>query len=148
MKLTKHFNLEEFANSQTAARMGVPVVIPDDIVPRIQALCDHVLEPLRLDVRRSIWVQSGYRPGWLNKAVGGAKSSQHMLGEAADILVSGMTPMQVCRRIVNLELPFDQLILEFDQWTHVSYSENPRGKILTARKVLGQTHYLNGLVEK
>lgn len=147
MRLSKNFSLEEFAYSQTAARMGRPVVIPDAIVPAIRSLVVEVLQPLRSDVRRSIWVMSGYRPAWLNKAVGGSSRSQHMTGEAADIQVSGLSPIQVCRRIIALELPFDQLILEFNQWTHVSHSPRNRRQVLTAKKVAGKTVYLNGLEE-
>lgn len=148
MILTRHFNLEEFAHSQTAARLGRRIEIPDEVVPAIRALCVNVLEPLRSDVRRSVWIMSGYRPAWLNKAVGGSKKSQHMKGEAADIQVSGMTPRQVMRRIIALELPFDQLILEFDEWVHVSHStEGNRSSVLTARKVDGATRYYPGILE-
>lgn len=147
MRLTKHFYLREFTHSETAARMGREVEVPDELVDDLKLLCERVLEPLRVDLKRAIFVISGYRPPWLNRAVGGSKASQHMIGQAADFIVSGMTPMQACRRIVALDLPFDQLILEFDRWVHVSVNERPRGKVLTARKINGQTVYSPGLVE-
>lgn len=147
MKLTPHFNLDEFTRSETAARMGRKIEIPEAVIPNIRLLAETVLEPLRVNLRRSIFILSGYRPPWLNRAVGGSKTSQHMTGQAADIVVSGYTPAQVARRIVDLGLPFDQVILEFDRWVHVSVAPRPRGSILTARKKAGQTLYLPGIVE-
>lgn len=147
MKLTPHFNLEEFTRSETAARMGRKVVIPDEYVPDIRDLCVNILEPFRVDVKRAVFILSGYRPPWLNRKVGGSALSQHMVGEAADFVVSGMTPIQACRRIVALELPFDQLILEFDRWVHVSYGHTHRRQVLTARKIKGKTRYLPGIQE-
>lgn len=145
MKLSKNFMLHEFAVSQTAARMGLPIVIPPYIIPALADLVVNILQPLRSDVRRSVWIQSGYRPPWLNEAVGGSKHSQHMLGEAADINVAGWVPQKTAKRIVALGLPFDQVILEFDQWVHVSHSQRNRREVLTARKVNGQTVYSPGL---
>jgi hypothetical protein len=147
MKLTQHFLLSEFARSETAARMGREIEIPDHFIPDIRALCVNILEPFRVDVKRAVFILSGYRPLWLNRKVGGSAMSQHMVGQAADFVVSGMTPIQACRRIMALELPFDQLILEFDRWVHVSYSPAHRRQALTARKVKGKTRYLPGIQE-
>jgi putative chitinase len=69
-----------------------------------------------------------------------------MKGEAADILAQGLTPRQLCEEIITLALPFDQLILEFDQWTHVSYSPRMRGEVKTARSVQGSIAYFEGIV--
>lgn len=145
--LTDHFALHEFARSERAARLGRPVEIPEAVVPALQYLCETVLEPLRARTRRAVFVLSGYRPPWLNRAVGGSARSQHMRGEAADVLVAGYSPREVCERIIALGVPFDQLILEFDQWTHVSAVRDrpPRGRVLTARKRQGVTVYMEGL---
>jgi hypothetical protein len=62
----------------------------------------------------------------VNASVGGSKTSQHCKGQAADIRVAGMTPDQVCQTIIAAKLPFDQVIREFDSWTHVSIA--PEGK--------------------
>jgi hypothetical protein len=85
----------------------------------------------------------------LNAANGGAKNSQHMRGLAADILISGMTPLEVCKKIKSMGLVYDQLIHEFGSWCHVSIAgegEVPRRQDLTAsRGVDGKTVYTPGL---
>ena len=146
-RLTKDFFLHEFTTSQTAARMGRAIVAPPDVIGNIELLCRHILQPLRNSIGVTISINSGYRPLWLNTAVGGSKTSQHVFGQAADIVAARYSPRQLCERIIELDLPFDQLILEFDQWTHVSYAVSQRRQILTARVVKGKTKYFPGLVE-
>lgn len=145
--LSKNFTLEEWCRSQVAARMGRRVEATDDEVQSIQALVQKVMQPLRDAVDRPITITSGLRPDWLNKAIGGSKSSQHMLGEAADFIVHGMTPLEAAEKIVELELPFDQLISEFNEWVHVSHSPQivQRGSLLTAYYDDGATRYKHGL---
>ncbi len=88
-------------------------------------------------------ITSGYRSSALNDAIGGSDSSQHMQGEAADIVIPGMHPRQVIYQILRLNLPFDQVIEEFGRWTHVSAVSNktPRGQILIAKRVWGVVKY-------
>lgn len=69
-----------------------------------------------------------------------------MRGEACDCNAVGYTPMELARKIVELKLPFDQVILEYDEWVHVSYSSRHRRQVLTARRINGKTQYLEGLV--
>lgn len=144
MRVGDFFTLDEFQRSEAAARRGLPVVIPPDYVPAVERLVRKVLDPLRASLVRPIVVLSGYRPPWLNKLVGGAPSSAHLEARAADIVVPGMTPLEVCLAIRRLDLPFDQLILEFGQWTHVAVpreDERPRWQSLEAVKVSGRTVY-------
>lgn len=97
---------------------------------RLIALCAAVLDPLREALGRSVRVNSGFRSAAVNKAIGGSTTSQHMLGEAADIRVDGMTPQQLATFIAAEKLPFDQLIWE-PTWVHVSYSlDRRRGQTL------------------
>ena len=120
MLLSKHFSLAEFTRSQTAARRGIDNT-PDPLsIERMKELCENVLEPLREAVGAPIFVSSGYRCAKLNNAIGGAPSSQHILGQAADIQVPGWTPRKVCDWIYE-NVDFDQVIEEYGQWTHVSY---------------------------
>lgn len=147
MNLSKDFFLHEFTSSQTAARMGREVVAEESIVEALTVLCSKVLQPLRDSIGVTISITSGYRPLWLNTLVGGSATSQHVYGEAADIKAAGHTPLQLCQEIVRLDLPFDQLILEFDQWTHVSYGSRSRRSVLTARVIGGRTQYLQGLIK-
>lgn len=139
IQLSDNFWLGEFIRSQTAARMGRAIVVePGDAIHlNLVRLCREVLQPLR-DRLGPIHVTSGYRPVWLNRKIGGSRRSQHCLGLAADIVVTGHSPYQVCEAAVSHGLPFDQLIHEFGQWVHVSVApegELPRGETLTAVKV-------------
>lgn len=148
MNLSLSFTLDEFLRSQTAARLGREIVAEPEIVDALRELCVNVLQPLRDAIGVTIAISSGYRPNWLNPLIGGSSTSQHMQGQAADIIAVGFTPMALCQKIIDLGLPFDQVISEFDQWTHVSYSERQRGQVLTARRIGGTTAYLKGLVPK
>jgi len=69
---------------------------------------------------REIHINSAFRSAEVNKAVGSTDRSQHRHGCAADIRVKGMTPDEVVTAIIEAGLPYDQVIREFDRWTHVS----------------------------
>lgn len=138
-RLSEHFTLAEFARSQTAARLGIPNW-PDDpaIVERLTALCVHILEPIRAHFG-PVFVTSGYRCARLNAAIGGAPTSQHQRGEAADLEVPGVDTAAVATWIRDAGLPYDQLILEaytpgepWSGWVHVSYRPPGRREVLTA----------------
>lgn len=146
MQLGKHFDLSEFCTSQTAARNGIDMTPPESVVGNLTALVLNVLDPLRDMLARPIVVSSGYRPSRLNTLIGGAPRSQHVAGQAADILVPGLTVAEVCHAIADSNLPFDQLIFEFGQWTHVSYSAlRRRHDILTAQRIGQRVQYTAGL---
>lgn len=144
MKLSKDFSLHEFTRSEAASRHGREIVPDAAVTEALRKLCVNVLQPLR-DATTPITITSGYRPAWLNKLIGGSKTSQHMKGEAADIVAAGYSPRDLCQMIVDLRLPFDQVINEFDRWTHVSFNAQPRGQVLTARFKNGGTVYSPGL---
>ena len=91
-------------------------------------------------------VSSGFRSEQVNRAVSGSSTSQHRLGQAADISTRSLDAEALARRIVELRLPFDQLIQEFGRWVHVSYGPRHRRQVLTAVKRNGRTVYLPGLV--
>ena len=150
--LSANFSLNEFTRSQTAARLGIPMEVPVDgqIFGALTRLCTQLLQPLRNILGRSVYVTSGYRPPILNRKIGGSRKSQHIKGEAADIVVTGVKPLEVCQAVVHLGLPFDQLIHEFGRWTHISVAPEyraPRAGVLTAWRNLasGRTEYLTGL---
>lgn len=94
---------------------------PPEAQARLVALCAAVLDPLRQALGKPVRINSGFRSAAVNKAIGGSTTSQHMVGEAADIRVEGMTPQQLATFIAAERLPFDQLIWE-PTWVHVSYS--------------------------
>lgn len=141
MQLSKNFSLAEM----TVTTKPFPNVPNAKETAALKALAVNILQPLRDAVKRPITGSSYFRSAKVNAAVGGEASSQHRLGEAGDITIEGMTPKQVCRKIIELGLPFDQLICEFDRWTHVSYGPRNRRQVLTAVKRNGETVYLSGL---
>lgn len=120
MKLSPHFTLQEMTASDVAARRGW------DNTPN----ADHTANLLRLaafleKVRITLWnkpitITSGYRCKQVNDAIGSKDTSQHRIGCAVDIKVKGLTPRQVCERLIRSKLEFDQVILEFNSWTHIS----------------------------
>lgn len=151
MRLSRNFTLEEFLRSQTATRNDIDMTPPPEVVENIRRLVNEILQPLRDAVNTVVTVTSGYRPLVLNRLIGGSSTSQHVLGEAADIVVVGMLPIDVARVIRDLELPYWQLIHEFGQWTHVSIAPNgsksPKRQILTALRDQGRTVYREGLLQ-
>ena len=70
-------------------------------------------------------INSGFRSKLVNDSVGSKDTSQHRLGCAADLRVPGMTPRQVVEACISASVPFDQIILEFDSWTHISVPNSP-----------------------
>ena len=138
MQLTEHFTLEEFTTSSTAKARGIDNSVSSQrVVDNLRNLCEKVLEPLRSYANQPITISSGYRCKALNKVVGGARNSQHMTGEAADIHIplydfkdstgSRLTDIQLARdwmQWLTDNTDFDQLILETVNrrifWIHVS----------------------------
>ena len=142
--LSDHFYLDEFLVSETAERIGIDMTPPPVVVDNLSNLCTHVLQPLRIALG-PVFVTSGYRPLELNRAIGSSDRSQHVAGGAADIRVSGHSPLEVCQWLAA-NLDYDQLILEFGRWTHVSIGEPSRRHLLTARRVDEKTTYHTGIL--
>jgi len=146
MNLSKNFTLTELIKSQAATRKNIEEQFTPSqtVVENLVKLCENILQPLRDHISKPIRVTSGYRCKRLNKAIGGSVTSQHCEGKAVDIEVDGFTNEELFNFIVNLNLPFDQIILEFppNGWVHVSYDDkrNRREKLL-ATKNGGKTIY-------
>lgn len=141
----KYFTFDELTKSATAKRKGIDNTPNEAVRANLEALVDNILDPLREAYGKPIIVTSGYRCERLNKAVGGASTSQHVKGEAADIRTVSDKPAdnkKLFDLIVSLGLPFDQLINEFSyDWIHVSYSSRHRRQKLKAEKKGGKTVY-------
>ena len=126
MKLTPHFTLDEMVKSQTALRLGLDNTPDTDEMKSLLALCENVLEPVRIHWATPVVVNSGFRALRVNRAIGSRDSSQHAKGEAADIEIPGIDNLVLYYWIAE-ELDFDQLILECyngepsSGWVHVSY---------------------------
>jgi len=123
----KYFNLNEFTFSQTAARYDIDNTPPDAIVKNLNRLCDLILDPLRKLIDKPIQITSGYRCIALNRMVGSKDTSHHTFGLAADIKCS-IGVDELMEIIVNSDLPYEQVIKEFDSWVHVSVSTNDKPK--------------------
>lgn len=147
-KLTENFTLDEFLQSQTAARHDINMDPPPEVVDNLRRLCVDILQPLRDAIGVPIRITSGYRPAELNTRIGGSLTSAHMFGRAADIQVPGRSPLDIAVIIRNMNLPYDQVIHEFGQWVHVGIPDEPdnaRMQELTAYRSGGRTHYDIGL---
>jgi zinc D-Ala-D-Ala carboxypeptidase len=143
--------IPEVAPSVKVWRMGWKIEPTDNERAQLLRLSSIILEPIRIRVDKSVHILSGLRPRGLNTYIGGAKNSEHIFGRAADIEVEGYTPMQLAVLITEIGVPFNQLIVEFDEWVHVSVAEEgavPKREVLTARHISGKTVYLPGIVPK
>lgn len=124
----KYFTIEELSASTEARKMGIDNTPTTEAVDKLTALVEAVLDPLRNRYGHPIHVSSGYRCPRLNKAVGGAETSQHVKGEAADIYCTNPKDNSIIFSLIYYLLPFDQLIWErgndeHPAWVHVSYHE-------------------------
>ena len=128
----KYFTIQELCKSSTAASRKIDNTPNSIVINNLQLLVEHILDPLRERYGKPIYVNSGYRSPALNKAINGAKTSQHMKGLAADITAGSATNNKILFELVQeLKLPFDQLIDEKNfRWIHVSYANKPRKQIL------------------
>lgn len=140
IRLGQFFYLSEFCRSQWAARRGIIIDPAPHIVENLRALVINVLDPLRKEIG-PLHITSGYRPVLVNVGIGGSRTSQHVLGQAADIQSDHMPVRQVFDTIRRMQLPYDQIIEEFNQWTHVSYGPRDRRQDLLARVVTGKITY-------
>lgn len=133
----KYFTINELTKSSTASRLHINNTPSQEVKDNLNKLIDNVLDPLRELYGKPIIVNSGYRCPKLNKAVGGARNSQHLIGQASDIRTVTNTKesnKQLFDIIKNSKLPFDQLINEYDfNWVHVSYGPRNRRQVLTIK---------------
>ena len=133
----KFFSIEELTKSTTAQQKGIKNIPSKEQEQNLIALIENVLDPLREAYGRPIVVTSGFRCKELNKAVGGANNSQHMIGQAADIRTVEDTKAENKKLFdlaQKLKLPFDQLIDEHNlDWVHISYSNRNRRQVLTIK---------------
>jgi len=127
LKLTEHFTLEELTKSDIAIQHNIDNSAPADIIPNLTRLA-NVLEQVRSVLSKPILVNSAYRSVKINSMVGSKPTSQHCIGCAADIKVSGMTPNDIVNRIVNSKIEYDQVIREFDSWVHISIPKDEQTK--------------------
>jgi hypothetical protein len=149
MQLSFNFTLNEMTRSQAALTFEIDNTPNEAQIEALRLLCEWVLQPLRDKLGKPITVNSGYRNSRVNRIVGGAQRSQHQKGEAADIVVRGMSVEQLFQFILKSGLPFDQLIEEFDQWVHISFRPlRRRGRAYRARREGSRIRYISVPVPK
>ena len=122
MNLSQHFTLAELTHTNHRTLDNTPNEGEIENLRRLAVLLEQVKTQLG---GRPIMVNSAFRSSAVNAAVGSKDTSQHRSGCAADIRVPGVTPDEVVRSVITAGLPYDQIIREFDAWTHISIPSFP-----------------------
>ena len=117
MNLSPHFTLEELTVTDHRTLDNSP---KQEEISNLQRLAQFLEQVKTALGGKPVMINSAFRSKAVNDAVGSSDRSQHRLGCAADIRVPGMTPDAVVRSIISSGLAYDQIIREFDAWTHIS----------------------------
>ena len=125
MNLTPHFTLEELTHTDHREFDNAP---NDAELENIKRLAEFLEDLKTVLGGKPVMVNSAFRSKQVNDAVGSKDSSQHRVGTAADLRIPGMTPDQVVKAVIASDLGYDQVIREFDRWTHVSIPNTPDAK--------------------
>jgi zinc D-Ala-D-Ala carboxypeptidase len=131
MNLSPHFTLDELTHTDHREIDNTPT---QDEISNLQQLANFLEEVKTVLGGKPIMISSGFRCKALNDAVGSKDTSQHRTGFAADFRVPGMTPDEVVRAVIASGIGYDQIIREFDLWTHISVANNPRKQALIIDK--------------
>jgi len=130
--VTPHFTLAELTHTDHRSLDNTP---NDAERANLQRLAEF-LELVKVALGgKPVMVNSAFRSKAVNDAVGSKDTSQHRVGCAADIRVPGMTPDQAVRALIATQLPYDQIIREYDAWTHISIADKPRRQALIIDKL-------------
>lgn len=127
MYITKNFTLEELYKSNTASKLGINNIPNKDATNNLMILAVKILQPLREAYGKPITVTSGYRCNELNKAVKGSATSQHLKGEAADLVTDNNKKLfEVAKKLIDEgKIKVGQLIDEYNyKWIHISLPNN------------------------
>jgi uncharacterized protein YcbK (DUF882 family) len=134
-KLTEHFTLEELTHTDHREFENTPNEAETANLERLALFLEEIREVLG---KKAITVNSAFRCKQVNDAVGSKDTSQHRIGCAADIRVADMTPDEVVKAVIASGIGYDQVIREFDRWTHISVpsvaGDNPRRQSLIIDK--------------
>lgn len=121
--MTLNFSISELVKSDRARNHNInnmPGVSELDCLLNLIVYC---LQPIREKLGKPMIITSGYRNAQVNMLVGGKSNSQHMKGQAADFVVSGMAPADIIKKISAMNIEYDQLINEYDKWVHISFNK-------------------------
>jgi hypothetical protein len=125
MNLSEHFTLEELTHTDHRQFDNTP---NDAEMANLVRLANFLEEVKTVLGGKPVMINSAFRCKQVNDAVGSKDTSQHRIGCAADIRVPGMTPDQVVKAVIAAGLEYDQIIREFDRWTHISIPNKPEDK--------------------
>ena len=125
--MTEHFTLAELIATSHRQFDNTPNEAETANLQRLAEFLERVKAALD---GKPVMINSAFRSKQVNDSVGSKDTSQHRTGCAADFKVPGMTPDAVVRAIIAAGLPYDQIIREFDAWTHISISDKPRRQAL------------------
>ena len=129
--MTPHFSLAELTHTDHRSLDNTPNTAE---LANLQRLAEF-LEVVKTTLGgKPIMINSAFRSKAVNDAVGSKDTSQHRQGLACDFRVPGMVPDAVVRAIIAAKLPYDQIIREYDAWTHISISDKPRRQALIIDK--------------
>jgi zinc D-Ala-D-Ala carboxypeptidase len=146
MQLSDHFCLDQLIRSDTAARCGIDNSPPPDTLENLKFLAEG-LEQVQALLAHPLTISSAYRCPALNTEVGGAPASQHVLGLAADFTCPEFgSPLEIASAIGASDIEFDQCILEYGRWVHISFCPEPRVRLLTIHD--SAQGYLEGLWDR
>lgn len=144
MNLSAHVTIAEFERSEAAVKHGIANKMNEFEIQRAKELCENVFEPIRAYLKKPIKINSGFRSVAVNKRIGGAKTSQHVLGEAMDL---DLHDRELFEWIID-NIEADQYIFEGGtedkaDWFHISYRKGRnRKQALRMVKVAGKTSYI------
>jgi zinc D-Ala-D-Ala carboxypeptidase len=124
-QLSVNFTLDELIHTDHRQFDNTPNASELSNLIRLAGLLEDVKIVLG---NKPVIVNSAFRSKQVNDAVGSKDTSQHRIGCAADIRIPQMTPDEVVRAVIAADLPFDQIIREFDRWTHISIPNTPDAK--------------------
>jgi putative chitinase len=140
MNLSEHFTLEELTHTDHRELDNTP---NDAEMANLVRLADFLETVKKTLGGKPVMVNSAFRSKAVNDAVGSKDTSQHRVGAAADLRIPGMTPDEVVRAIIASGIGYDQVIREFDRWTHVSIpnkdGDKPRRQALIIDKARTRT---------
>lgn len=125
MNLSEHFTLEELTFTDHREFDNTPNADETANLNRLASFLEQVKTVLG---GKPVMINSAFRCKQVNDAVGSKDTSQHRIGCAADLRIPGMTPDEVVKAIMASGIGYDQIIREFDRWTHISVPNHPEDK--------------------